>query len=247
MQDEFQDLSVCFSRCLGFPHFMCSVDEARGNRVEMDMRISADRNARWRKQFIALVMKRVRPGTGSSLNFLNQRTWMFPITDLKAILKRTPFVIVGGVATRLYMPERMTLDVGILVLAGDAKSLYAELESSGSQKIGELGIAGSQWELPDGTSLDVLESSATWATEAMATPNFASNGLPIIALPYLVLMKLQSSRTQDLSDISRMMGGATPGEIERVKGAIVQCLPTALEDLESLIVLGQLERNPSNE
>ena len=32
------------------------------------------------------------------------------------------------------------------------------------------------------------------------------DGLPIIDLPYLVLMKLSASRTQDLADISRMLG-----------------------------------------
>ena len=200
-----------------------------------------DVNARRRKQFISLVMKRVQPGTGSGLDFLKKRTWTYPVTDIKAIVKKTPFVIVGGIATRLYMPERMTLDLDILVLDQNAKSLYAELAKAGSLKIGELGIPGSQWELADGTSLDVIESNADWARVAIATPNIAPNGLPIIALPYLVLMKLQSARTQDLSDVSRMMGSATSDEIAKVKEAIYKYLPGALEDLESLIVLGQLE------
>ncbi|NER32748.1 MAG: hypothetical protein F6J93_01485 [Oscillatoria sp. SIO1A7] len=201
----------------------------------------ADFNAQRRKQFISLVMKRVRPGTGSGLDFIKKRTWTYPVTDIKAIVNRTSFVVVGGIATRLYMPERMTLDLDILVLARDARSLYAELEKAGSRKIGELGIPGSQWELPDLTSLDVLESNADWARAAIATPNTSPNGLPIIALPYLVLMKLQSARTQDLSDVSRMMGVATSTEIAKVKEIVSQYLPGALEDLESLIVLGKLE------
>ncbi|NER36237.1 MAG: hypothetical protein F6J93_20025 [Oscillatoria sp. SIO1A7] len=186
-------------------------------------------------------MKRVRPGTGSGLDFIKKRTWTYPVTDIKAIVNRTSFVVVGGIATRLYMPERMTLDLNILVLARDARSLYAELEKAGSRKIGELAIPGSQWELPDLTSLDVLESNADWARVAIATPNTSPNGLPIIALPYLVLMKLQSARTQDLSDVSRMMGAATSAEIAKVKEIVSQYLPGALEDLESLIVLGKLE------
>ncbi|MBK4730625.1 hypothetical protein JJD41_12225 [Oxynema sp. CENA135] len=213
----------------------------------MTFNTQIDINAQRRRQFITLVMKRVQPGTGSGLDFLNKRTWTYPVTDIKAIVTKTPFAIVGGIATRLYMPERMTLDLDILVCVRDAKTLYAELTKAGSQKIGELALPRSQWELPDGTSLDVLESNADWFPEAIATPNIAPNGLPIIALPYLVLMKLQSARTQDLSDVSRMMGAANPDEIAEVKQAISKYLPGALEDLESLIVLGQLERRPPGE
>lgn len=212
----------------------------------MTVNTQIDINAQRRRQFISLVMKRVKPGTGSGLDFLNKRTWTYPVTDLKAIITQTQYVIVGGIATRLYMPERMTLDLDILVLTENAQSLYAELEKAGSRKVGELAIPGSQWELPDRTSLDVLESNAEWVSEALATPNMAPNGLPIIALPYLVLMKLQSARTQDLSDVSRMMGGANPDEIAEVKRAISKYLPGALEDLESLIILGQLERKPAD-
>ena len=212
----------------------------------MTVNTQTDINAHRRRQFISLVMKRVQPGTGSGLDFLNKRTWTYPVTDIKAIILQTQFVVVGGIATRLYMPERMTLDLDILVLTQDAKSLYAELEKAGSRKIGELAIPGSQWELPDGTSLDVLESNADWVSAALANPNIAPNGLPIIPLPYLVLMKLRSARTQDLSDVSRMMGAANVHEITQVKQAICQYLPGALEDLESLIILGQLERRTPN-
>jgi len=202
-----------------------------------------DPNATRRKHFIALVMKRVQPGTGSGLDFLERRTYMQPVIDLKTIISKTPFVIVGGLATRLYMPERLTLDLDILVLTQQASQLYHELEQAGSRRVGKLNIEGSQWELPDGTSLDVLEAQAHWATEAIATPNPAPDGLPYIALPYLVLMKLQASRSQDLADVSRMMGGVQEPTLTEVKKVIQAYLPNASEDLESLIMLGQLERS----
>ena len=41
-----------------------------------------------------------------------------------------------------------------------------------------------------------------------AAPRQAPDGLPVIALRYLVLMKLEAGRTQDLADVSRMHGGA---------------------------------------
>ena len=203
----------------------------------------ADPNAQRRKQFITLVKKYVKRGTGSSIKFLKKRTWTHAVTNLNQIIKQAPFVVVGGVATRLYMPERMTLDLDILITTENAQLIYQDLEKANGKKIGELSIPGSQWELTDGTSLDVLEVSDSWAQEAINNPNYAPDGLPVIDLPYLVLMKLIAGRSQDLADISRMLGWATDLQLQQVKQVIHQYLPNALEDLESLIMLGKLEQN----
>lgn len=202
----------------------------------------ADPQAQRRRCFINLVKKRVKPGTGSSIAFLNQRTWNNFVVNVKAIIKRAPFVIVDGVATRLYMPERMTVDLDVLIKAEDAVLVYEDLEAAGSQKQNDLSISGSQWTLSDGTSLDVLEGNEPWVEAAVDSPNYSPDGLPVIALPYLVLMKLLASRSQDLADISRMLGGATTDQLQAVREVINQYLPTAKEDLESLIMLGKLER-----
>lgn len=95
------------------------------------------------------------------------------MTNLNDIIKQADFVIVGDVATRLYMPERMTLDLDILVRTKDAQLLYEDLEKANGQKIGNLSIAGTQWRLEDGTSLDVLEFEGDWVTEAISSPNYA--------------------------------------------------------------------------
>jgi hypothetical protein len=204
--------------------------------------IIADPNSQKRKHFITLVMKYVKPGAGSSIEFLSKRTWTHPVTNLNDIIKQAPFVVVGGVATRLYMPERMTLDLDILIKAEDAKLIYQDLEKANGQKVGELSIPGSQWKLDDGTSLDVLEFEGNWVIESLNNPNYAPDGLPIIDLPYLVLMKIIAGRSQDLADISRMLGGAKDVQLEQVKKVINQYLPNAVEDLESLIILGKLEQ-----
>ena len=99
------------------------------------MEIVLDPNATKRKYFIRLVVKNAKPGSGSSIQFLNQRTWTYPVSNLSEIIKQAPFVIVGGVATRLYMPERMTLDIDILVKAEDAQLVYQDLIKANSQKI----------------------------------------------------------------------------------------------------------------
>ena len=194
-----------------------------------------------RKLYIEIALRRCRPGSGSSLEFLRKRTWNRAVTNIKSIIKQTPFVVVGGIATRLYMPERMTDDLDILVLTEDTDNIYRELTEVGSIKVGELSIGGSSWQLPDGSILDVLESQQSWVAVAIANPNIAPDNLPIIGLPYLILMKLQASRGIDMGDLTRMLGGADKTALELVRKTVKTYLPDAVEDLESLIVLGKLE------
>jgi hypothetical protein len=196
----------------------------------------------FRKQFLALARKRLRPGSGSSLLFLDQRTWTFPVINLNAILPKKSFVIVGGVATRLYMPERFTLDLDILISNESSDLIYACLTKAGAEEIGILSVGERQWKFSDNTLLDVLEFDDPWVTDALQNPQFSPDGLPVIALPYLVLMKMQANRAQDLADISRMLGAADDKDLEAVRKAIQCHLPGDSEDLESLILLGKMER-----
>ena len=103
-----------------------------------------------RKELLAIIRRRVRPGSGSSLDFLRRRTWSEPSVDLHRL--RTPFVVVGATATALYMPERLTKDVAILVLAKDAPALHHELNRAGCIRIGMLTIGGSTWRTPGANS-----------------------------------------------------------------------------------------------
>jgi hypothetical protein len=198
-------------------------------------------DAQTRKRYLALARRRAQPGSGSQQTFLHTRTAMFPVFDLRSIIKQTPFVVVGGVATRLYMPERMTVDLDILILAEDAAELQRELQAANCQQIGTLTVGGATWRLPDSTPLDVIESSEPWAHEAVSRPIPGPTGLPTIDLPYLVLMKLHASRVQDLADITRMLGAADEAMLQYVRTVIGKHMPDALEDVESMIALGRLE------
>ena len=51
------------------------------------MTLIADPHSQKRKQFINLVLKYVKKGSGSSIEFLNKRTWNDPVTDLNNIIK----------------------------------------------------------------------------------------------------------------------------------------------------------------
>jgi hypothetical protein len=194
-----------------------------------------------RKQYIALMQKRIQPGSGSSLQLMSQRNMQYPVTDIGSIIHETSYVVVGGVATSLYMPERMTEDLDILVLTEDIAKLHQELIQAGSQQVGELTIGGTTWQLPDGTLLDVITSNQTWVSVALQSPNVSSLGLPIIRLPYLVLMKLQASRGVDMGDLTRMLGRADDEALAQVRSVIRTYMSNAIEDLESLIQLGKLE------
>lgn len=203
----------------------------------MDLTTPAGR----RRLIIDIVRRRVRPGSGSSQEFLRRRTWSDPgvAVDLKSL--RTPFVVVGGIATALYMRQRVTLDVDILVRSSDAQGMAVELRAAGCREAGSLAFGGRMWVTPDGSDLDVLDSDEDWAIEAITSPRRSPTGLPVIDLPYLVLMKLDSSRTIDVGDVGRMLGGAGEDERDRVRDVIRRYRPDQLEDVESLIVLGALE------
>ena len=180
--------------------------------------------------YIQMAKKRVRPGSGSGPETLWARTWRRNVFDLRTVTI-VPFVVIGGVATRLYAPERMTDDLDILVEAKNAAFLTADIERAGGSSRCEV----------NGMALDVLEEDAPWAVEAVANPAAAPNGLPVISLPYLVLMKMRASRGIDIGDLTRVLGAADDDAIAEVGRIIAAYLPDGVEDLEGLIYLGKLE------
>jgi hypothetical protein len=160
--------------------------------------------------------------------------------DLRDVLEGLPWVIAGGVATRAYMPERVT-KVDVLIQAADEDAIIARLEAAGYEVVAALGIPGYVLRSPDGVEVDVLLSDAAWIGEALTRVGHDAAGLPVLALPYLVLMKLAAMRSQDWADISRMVGLATEAQLEQVRDVIRRFSPEDAEDLEALIVLGRRE------
>lgn len=150
--------------------------------------------------------------------------------DLRTITQ-VPFVVIGGVATRLYAPERVTDDLDILIETKNAAALDADIKRAGGISCCEL----------NGMALDVREEAAPWAVEAIASPASAPNGLPVIALPYLVLMKMRAGRAIDIGDLSRVLGAADEVTLGETRRVVQQELADGVEDLEGLIYLGRLE------
>ncbi len=62
----------------------------------------------------------------------------------------------------------------------------------------------------------------------------------MVPLRYLVLMKYQSGRAQDLADIERMLGQSNDSQLTAIRALFQKQLPNDVEYLESLIELGKL-------
>lgn len=177
-----------------------------------------------RRILIDIARRRQRPGSGSARAFLEQRTTRRQFPNLSAALANIPWAVVGAAATRLYMPERLTDDLDVLVREED--------EAGAKARTRDIGFP-----------VDILTGREAWTDAALAeaADNRDAQNLPILPLPYLVLMKFQASRVQDVADISRMLGQASQASLARVRTVFAHWLPGETEDLESLIALGQLE------
>jgi len=197
--------------------------------------------AQRRRILIDLCRRRIRPGTGSSVEFLRRRTAMNPWPDLRPILQGVLWAITGGVATRAYMPERVTQDLDILVRRQDGDEVRRRLEGAGYCYVSPLAVPGFLVRSSEGVEVDVILGDAPWVEEALAQPRQDPAGYPVLDLPYLVLMKMASSRAQDVADTTRMLGLASEEELGRVREAVARHAPQETEDLESLIYLGQVE------
>lgn len=197
-----------------------------------------------RQIIIQMCLRRQKPGTGSSLEFLRRRTAMNPWPDLRPILAGIPWVITGAVATRAYMPERMTRDLDILVRRADCQAVWQRLEGADYQVASQLDAPYFVARSPDGAEIDVICADFPWLQEALAVPQYDAAGYPVLDLPYLILMKLMANRAVDVGDMTRMLGLADAEMLDRVEDVVTRYSPEDSEDLQALILLGTLEISP---
>ena len=166
---------------------------------------------------------------------------MNPWPDLRPILGGIRWVVVGGVATRAYMPERLTKDMDILVSLRDGETVRQRLESAGYTTVSSLAVPGYLMRSPEGIELDVIFGKYKWLNEALERPGEDPAGYPVLRLPFLVLMKLTAQRSQDWTDVSRMLGDVTDEQLTEVRSVVARYSPIDSEDLEALIFLGKKE------
>lgn len=195
-----------------------------------------------RRLMIDMSLKNGKPGTGSSHEFMRRRTAMIVWPDLRPILKDMRWAIVGGVATRAYMPERVTKDLDILVREKDGDDVIKQLQNAGFRLISQLAVPGYLMVAPDGTELDIIFGKYPWLKEALANCGQDPAGYPVIKLPYLVMMKMEAQRVRDLGDLGSMLGWASDTDLDEVRAVVAKYAPEDLEDLEALIFIGKREQ-----
>lgn len=167
---------------------------------------------------------------------------MNPWPDLRPVLQGIDWALVGGVATRAYMPERMTRGRDIIIRQGDGAAVLAKLEQAGYQITSRLAIPGYALRSPEGIEVDVILGNYAWLNEALTHTRQDAAGYPVIGLPYLILLKMDAQRAQDWADVSRMLGLASDAELDEVRAVVARYAPDDSEDLESLIFIGRKER-----
>jgi hypothetical protein len=195
-----------------------------------------------RRFMIDMLKRRIHSGTGSSVEFMRRRTAMNPWPDLRPILQGINWAIIGGVATRAYMPERMTKDLDILVHRDDGDAVITKLKKAGYRMAAQLAVPGYLMLSPEGVEVDVLFGTHPWLKKALAHPAKDPAGYPVIGLSYLILLKMAAQRAQDWADVSRILGWASDADLNEVRAVVKEYTPEDLEDLESLIFLGKKEQ-----
>lgn len=207
------------------------------------MTITQTERAQIRRTIIDMALRRQRPGSGSAPSFQQKRTAQMRWPDLSPVLTSVAWAVVGAAATRLYMPERATQDLAVAIAVHDRERAYADLQKARFQRVGKLSIGGSSWRTPEGEIVDVIEGAEEWWPQALAAAqnNRDAQGLPVLPLPFLVLMKFQASRARDLGDITQMLGLADEDALDAVRQLFSRYAPKDQADLESLILLGKME------
>jgi hypothetical protein len=194
-----------------------------------------------RRTLIDIALRRQKPGTGSNLRRGEAALRNWP--DLTEILADVPWAVCGGVATRNYMPERGTQDLDVLVRDQDFTEAEVRIRGAGFELTGGLSIGRSTWRTPDETPIDLIDGRSPWVSEALkaAATNPDQQGLPVLTLPYLVLMKMESDRLIDSGDIGRMLGMAEASARDETRSVVTHYRPDFRDDLESVIHLGEIE------
>jgi hypothetical protein len=200
---------------------------------------------------IDMATRRQRPGFGSLLSRLEQQvfieTWWLTV---KSALAGVPYAVIGGVAANAYMAPRLTRDLDIGVLPECLGEAEAALEAAGWRRGAPIRptdphLSGSTWVSTEGHELDLFAMRHRWAPVALGqTRADPGTGLPTLPMVHVVLMKMAVSRTTDIADLTRVLGGRSEEELREVREAVGRFGgPDDLEDLEQLIALGKLERD----
>lgn len=169
-------------------------------------------------------------------------TMLLSAEKLKALLPTgLRYVIVGGVASAQYQPARFTEDIDLMVLTETSATVEQALRQAGWTQLGIISFGGSSWQSPNGELIDLLHApEQAWVTAALDNPITTAEGLQMVDLPYLLILKLSATRAVDLSDIIGMLQQASDNEKQRIRQIIETYRSDLLEDFEQFVAIAQL-------
>jgi hypothetical protein len=163
-------------------------------------------------------------------------------TALKSLLPQgLRYVIVGGMAAAYYQPARFTEDIDLMVLAEVSTTVEQALSQAGWTQLGIISFGGSSWQSPNGELINLLHApDQSWVSAALDFPITTPEGLPVIDLPYLLILKLAATRAVDISDIVGMLQQANEPEKQRIRQVIATHRNDLLEDFDQFEAIAQL-------
>jgi hypothetical protein len=151
------------------------------------------------------------------------------------------YVIVGGMAAAYYQPARFTEDIDLMVLAEVSTTIEQALSQAGWIQLGIISFGGSSWQSPNGELIDLLHApDQSWVSAALDFPITTPEGLPVIDLPYLLILKLAATRAVDISDIVGMLQQANESEKQRIRQIIATHRHDLLEVFNQFEAIAQL-------
>jgi hypothetical protein len=201
-----------------------------------------DPNPRQRRRIlIEICQRRIKPGNYTSPDFFKRRTAVHSWPQLFTIFKDIPWAITGGVATRAFMPERSTQDIDIVIPREDCGRAWAAFRDAGFHVAPALDAPYFVARSPEIPEVDVICVDFPWLETALANPHIDKAGMPVLDLPYLIIMKLMANRGVDIGDMTRMLGLSSDDDLDRVRAAVRAYASEDLDDLEALILLGRME------
>ena len=179
----------------------------------------------------------ISPNTTYRLN-----TMLLSAETLKSLLpKELRYVIVSGIASAHYQPARFTEDIDLMILAAESATVEQALFQAGWSQLGVISFGGSSWQSANGELIDLLHApNQSWVAIALDSPIKTSEGLQIIDLPYLLILKLSATRAVDISDIVGMLQHASDDEKQRIRQVIETHRSDLLEDFNQFCAIAQL-------
>jgi len=130
---------------------------------------------------------------------------------LHLVAERIPHAVIGGIAVGVYGYDRTTRDVDLLVNHEDLRRLPGRPLAN---------VKGKTFKV-DGVDVDVMAAPRkSELFRGIINQAVQQEGLPIIPLHGLLLLKLLSTRISDLGDVERLLMAQSPTDV----GAIRQWL-----------------------